>query len=138
MIAPRPIFFDTNLFLRQILADHPHQSPRCRALFLEIEAGRVAAWTSPLAIAEIVWVLSGRYGFTRSQIRAALLPLIKLPGLRIENKAMFDRAFELYAAARIDYIDCYHAALLEARGETALYSYDTDFDRVPSLRRQEP
>ena len=63
---------------------------------------------------------------------------VNLPGLRIKRKSVFDRAFELYVTLGIDYIDSYHAALLEAQGQSALYSYDTDFDRVPSLQRHEP
>ena len=35
-------------------------------------------------------------------------------------------------------VDAFHAALLESRGETALYSFDAHFDRVPTLQRREP
>ena len=133
-----PSFVDTNIFLRHLTHDDPQQSPRSTAFFKAIEDGREQAWTTHLAIAEIVWVLGGSYRLSRADIRDILLPLISLPGLRIPGKGIFARIFELFVNTKIDYIDCYHAALLEARGETDLYSYDTDFDRVPSLRRQEP
>lgn len=138
MTSVTPLFLDTNIFLRHVTHDHPQQSPQSTSLFLAIESGQLTAWTSPLAIAEIVWVLSGTYRISHSHIRDALLPLINLPGLRIERKSVFDRAFDLYVTLGIDYIDCYHAALLEAQGERDLYSYDTDFDRIPSLQRREP
>ena len=131
-------FLDTNVFLRHLTHDHPQQSPRSTSLFKAIENGQVTVWTWALILAEIVWVLSRTYGFARSDIRDALLPLINLPGIRLTQKRIYDRVFHLYVTAGIDYIDCFHAALLEAQGETLLYSYDTDFDRIPSLQRQEP
>ena len=57
---------------------------------------------------------------------------------RVEHKRMYRRAFERYTALRIDYNDCYHAALLEAPHEAELWSFDSHFDRVAGMRRVEP
>ena len=48
------------------------------------------------------------------------------------------RVFELYTALPISYVDCYNAALMEARKRVDLYSYDSDFDDIPSITRREP
>jgi len=54
---------------------------------------------------------------------------------------------ETYARSGVDFIDAYHAALLERRGlsrgvaprgERRLYSYDEDFDKIAGLERVEP
>jgi predicted nucleic acid-binding protein len=131
-------FIDSNIFLRHLTADHPQQSPACLALFKAIEQGQVTAWTTDLTIAEVVWVLFRIYKLTQEEIRDALVPLIGLPGLKLPRKRLYHRVFELFTTLRIDYIDCYHAALMEATQQCTLYSYDHDFDRVPTLTRQEP
>ena len=133
-------FLDTNIVLRHLLNDDPVQSPACFALIEAIERGEVSAWTSHLVIAELVFVLSSKktYNLSRPEVRDRLLPLISLPNLRISQKRLFGRIFELYASLPIDLVDCYHAALLESRKEAELYSYDAHFDRIEGLRRIEP
>lgn len=74
----------------------------------------------------------------RERIRDILLPIILLPGLKLTPKRLYRRIFDLYTALPIDYIDCYHVALIEQRKNPDLYSYDTDFDKVGGLNRQEP
>lgn len=134
------LFLDTNILLRHLLNDDPVKSKACFALIAAIEEGEQLAWTTDLVIAEIVFVLSNRklYNLGREAIRDRLLPLLQLQGLRLPHKRLYGRIFELYTSLPIDYIDCYHAALLERRKEPCLYSYDTDFDRIPTLTRREP
>lgn len=131
-------FIDTNIFIRHIMADDPVQSPACLALFQSIERGELTVWTSHLVIAEIVFVLSRVYRLERPAVRDVILPLISLPGIKLEQKHLFTQTFELFTTLPIDYVDAYHAALLLHRGETTLYSYDADFDRVPALERLAP
>lgn len=133
-------FLDTNIFLRHLTNDDPVRSPACFALIQAIEQDRLEAWTSDLVIAEVVFVLSNKrtYDLEREIIRDLLLPLINLPGLKLPHKRLYYRVFELYASLPIDYVDAYHAALVESRKERELYSYDPDFDGIPGLTRLEP
>lgn len=133
-------FIDTNIFLRHLLNDDPVASPACFELIRRIEQGTLAAWTSDLVIAELVWVLSSKrlYNFSREDIREVLLPIINLPGLELPRKRLYERIFELYVTLPLDYIDAYHAALAQQRGASEIYSYDADFDRVDGLTRREP
>jgi predicted nucleic acid-binding protein len=133
-------FLDTNIFLRHLTNDDPDKGQACLNLIRSIEQGKVVAWTSELVIAELVFVLSNKktYGLSRERVRDVLLPLINLPGLKIPHKRLYGRVFELYTSRPIDYVDAYHAALMEGRGELELYSYDTDFDQLPGIRRFEP
>jgi predicted nucleic acid-binding protein len=135
-----PRFLDTNVFLRHLLNDDPRQSPACFALIQAIEQGRLRAWTSDLVIAELVFVLSNKrmYNLPRDNIRDLLLPLIGLPGIELARKRLYHRVFELYTSLPIDYVDAFHAALMESRQRTEVYSYDADFDRIGGLQRMEP
>jgi uncharacterized protein len=133
-------FLDTNIFLRHLTKDHPTHSPACFALIQAIEQGSVKAWTSDLVIAEIVFTLSSRalYNLSRTTIRDLLLPLINLPSIKLPNKRVYQRAFDLFTNLPIDYPDAYNAALMESRKQLEIYSYDADFDRIQNVRRLEP
>ena len=133
-------FLDSNILLRHVLKDDPIQSPASRSLIQAIEQGRVTVWTSDLTVAEVVWVLSNKrtYNLPREQIRDALLPLIDLPHLKLARKRLYSRVFELYTSLPIDYVDCYHAALLERTSDPSIYSFDKDFDDIARISRVEP
>jgi predicted nucleic acid-binding protein len=140
MPRQRPVFLDTNIFLRQLRNDHSQWSPACQQLFRDIEAGKRTAWTTDLAIAEVVYVLESKkhYDQERSAIAEALRALLSLRHLKLNHKKRYERIFTLYTTfPQLSYVDCYHAALVEAEG-TDLYSYDTDFDLIGTIVRKVP
>lgn len=132
-------FVDTNIFLRHLLNDIPDQSAATHRLFSAIEEGTLHTWTTPLVIAEIIFVLENpkTHRVPRSTLREALVPLLALPNLKLEHKRLYPRVFGLYVAFPIDYVDAYHAALLEHE-QHELFSFDHDFDTIPGLVRKEP
>ena len=141
--APRTMsmpFLDANILLRHLTNDDPVSAQACLALMKAIEQGEISVWTSDLVIAEVVFVLSSKtlYNLERETIRDLLLPLINLPGLKIAHKRLYRRAFELYTTLPIDYVDAFHAALMEKQGAREILSYDKHFDRVPGIERREP
>jgi len=133
-------FLDTNIFLRHLLNDVSAQSHAAYRLIASIEAGSVVAWTSPLVIAEIIFVLENpkTHHVDRATLRDRLLLLLALPHLKLEHKRLYPRVFDLYVSLPIDYVDAYHAALLEHYKQHELYSFDHDFDAIPGMTRREP
>ncbi len=133
-------FLDTNIFLRHLLNDIPDQAAAAHRLITAIERGNVLAWTSPLVIAEIIFVLESpkTYHIARETLRTQLLPLLGLANLRLERKQLYPRIFSLYVSYPIDYIDAYQAAILEQYHQRELFSFDRDFDALPGLTRREP
>ncbi|HVA92472.1 MAG TPA: PIN domain-containing protein [Chloroflexota bacterium] len=134
-------FIDTNIFLRYLTKDDPVKAAACYALFQRLEQGSEQATTSETIIAEVVYVLSARshYGLGGTEIRARLTPLLVLRGLRIAHKRTYLRALDLYATyAALDFEDALTISHMERTGITDLYSYDTDFDQVPSVIRRDP
>ncbi len=93
-----------------------------------------------MVIAEVVFVLSSKnlYNVGRATIRDGLLPLINLRGIKLPNKRIYSRVFDLYISTSIDYVDAYTAALMENRKQLELYSYDKHFDRISTVTRTEP
>ena len=91
-------------------------------------------------IAEVVYVLSarGHYGIGGAVIRARLTPLLALRGLRSAHKRAYLRALDLYATyPALDFEDALTISHMEREGIIDLYSYDTDFDQVPSVIRHD-
>jgi predicted nucleic acid-binding protein len=130
-------FLDTNVILRHLLRDDSVLSPAAQAIIRAIEEGSITAWTTDLAVAEVVFVLSSKrlYNRLREEVASALLPIIGLPHFKIQNKRIYDRAFALYTSSPIDFIDAFHVATMEARGERDILSFDTDFDGIPGIAR---
>lgn len=118
--------------------DHPQMSPASRQLLKRMEAGELAGWATPAVISEVVWVLSSVYRLSRAEVAGHVRLVLQFQGVALERRDVLERALELYESVNMDFVDAYHAALLESRGETALYSYDRDFDRVATLTRLEP
>ncbi len=135
MTAP---FLDTNIFLRHLRGDHPVLSAKAGAIFERIEEGDLSVRTCDTVIFETVFTLQRSYKQPRARIADALLPLIQLPGIILPGKRLYRRAFALYlSASPIGFADCYHTALMEHLQITEILSFDTDFDRIPGIKRRE-
>ncbi len=132
-------FLNTNLLLRHLTQDHAEHSPRATALIRRIEAGALTVWTADTAIFETVFTLQRFYRVPRAQIRDVMLEFLALPSVRLAGKRRYHRVFELYVTEpALSFADCYHVALIEARGRTDLISFDQGLDRVPTITRTEP
>lgn len=132
------LFVDTNVFVRHLTQDHPEQSPRATAFLSRIERGEVSARTSDTVIFEIVYLLAGRYGRTRTEIASAVISLLELPFLELSNRQQAWSACQRYMETNMSFPDAHHVALMEQLGIEEIASFDRDFDRVPGIKRVEP
>jgi len=133
-------FLDTNIILRYLTKDDPAKAERCFQLFQRVKRRENQLTTSESIIAEVVYVLSSRslYNQPRENIRALLLPLVRLSGLKIPNRRTILRALDLYANARLDFEDALSVAHMERQKVSVVVSYDEDFDRINGIQRREP
>jgi len=135
-------FIDANIFIRLITRDDPSKASACLQLFQRLRQGREEATTSEAVIAEIVYVLVSTrqpYRLARTDIRARLMPLLRVRGLRLPERGALIRAlevFELYDD--LDFEDALTVARMEGVGIEELQSYDRGFDVVSGIRRVEP
>lgn len=132
------ILLDTNIFLRFILPDDPRRAARCSRLFDEISADREHAVVTPLALAEVVWVLLGSYRLSKENVVAALRRILNTDKLEIMDREILIRGVDLFENHSVDFIDAYHAAFMENQQIQTVYSYDTDFDQISGITRREP
>ena len=132
-------FVDTNVFIHFLIRVDPERSERCHDLLQSVEAGRTELETSVLVVAELVWFLERppiRMG--ADGVQDKLAPLVGLPGLRLPDRELILEALTIHASGGLNYVDAYNAVGMRKRGVNRIYSYDTDFDRVPGVARVEP
>ena len=97
--------------------------------------------TTEAVIAEVLYVLSSprQYKLSHADAAARLRPLLTLRGLQLPHKRSYLRALDLFGThAFLDIEDAIQVVHMEREGVTELCSYDTDFDRLPTIARQEP
>lgn len=132
-------FLDTNVIIRFVTSDDAFKSKRSAGLLKRAETGEEQLETSHLVIAEVVWVLESRiYSLNPSEISRLLMPIIDLHGLRMPEKELLARSFDLYVETGVDFIDAYNAVTMRKRRIDRIFSYDTDFDALPGVTRIEP
>jgi len=126
---------DTNVILRFLLADHKQHSPKVRALFQRAGDGELELRLSHVCIAETAWVLTSFYKLDRSDVSEKLRSITLLAGVVCDELEVILTALENFGRLKIDYIDCYNAALAERQG-AKLASFDKGYRKFPDLMRE--
>ena len=135
-------FLDANVILRYLTRDDEAKAKNCYELFRRVQRGEEELTTCEAIVAEVVYVLSSPrlpYRLNHGEIRARLLPILTLRGLRLPQRRLCLRALDVYATSpSLDFEDALAVAHMERHEITEIVSYDRDFDRVAGLRRTEP
>ena len=135
-------FLDANVILRYLTRDDEAKAKACYELFQQVRRGEEELATCEAIVAEVLCVLSSPrlpYRLGHEQIRARLLPILTLRGLKLPQKRVCLEALDTYASSpSVDFEDALAAARMGQRGITEIVSYDRDFDRVAGVRRIEP
>jgi predicted nucleic acid-binding protein len=134
------LFIDTNTILRYLTRDDPDKAARVKSLLERAQRKEVILVTNAAVITELVFVLSSPrlYNLPRDQVRALLLPIVTIKGLKLPYRRSIQRALDLYATTPVDFVDALIIAEMERQKLTEIVSYDEDFDRVRGIRRVEP
>jgi predicted nucleic acid-binding protein len=137
-----PVVLDTNPIIRYFTQDDPDQSARARALFERAAQGEVTLYVSESVVVEVVNVLSSRvtYRLPRHEVQRHLTNLFALRGFQIPAKQTYRRALELWVNTPQvrDFVDALCVAQAERRKIATIASFDTDFDRFPTVTRLQP
>jgi predicted nucleic acid-binding protein len=138
-------FIDTNIILphlgKPITPIDQARQQASTQLFQRVRSGQEQVGTCEAVISEVLYVLCSprQYGLTHQDAATALGPVLRLRGLRLPQKRALLRALELFATYDdLDYEDALIVAHMERRGEREFYSYDGDFDQVPTVTRLQP
>lgn len=112
---------DANVILRYLLEDNELMSAEARKIIEED-----GAFTTPEVLAEVAYVLKGVYKAERTDISAALTTA--LTQVHIEHPEVYRRAFGIYAACSLDFVDCILIARHQMLGDE-VFSFDRKLKR---------
>jgi len=130
-------FIDTNLILRFVLGDHPTLSPKAKDIISQIESKKIKAYLPEVVVAEVVYVLTKFYKYSRDDASAKILPILSIDNLKLDYKEIYPQAFKLFVSKNISFVDSYSLALMGFKGVRHIYSFDKDFDRFNWVKRLE-
>jgi len=133
----KKLLLDANVLVRFLVQDDPKQSAAATALFEKSERREVALILDGLVVAEVVYVLMGPYGRTRTEVVNVLLAIIQNAGVETMDKEVVTDALRRFAAINLDFSDAWMAARAAQLGH-AVASFDRDFDKFKDIRRFEP
>ncbi len=133
-------YVDTNVLVRFLTNDDAAKQQRSAALFRRVEQGDVQLTTPSSAIAEVVYILSSSklYNKPRSEVVRTLLPLVKLPSLKLYRRNIIVKALALFESTKLNFGDAMIAADVLSTTDKPLYSFDEGFDKIPDIKRIEP
>ena len=136
----KPVFVDTNLFIRYLTNDDPAKADQVEALLARAEQGDVHLVTADLVVAEIVWVLESAYGMGAAEIAPMLRAILATPGLRVIGAPLVSRALELYESHNVDFVDAHIVvAVMEKEGIGEIFTFDRKhMARFPGIARRTP
>ena len=118
------IGLDTNVLVRYIAQDDSKQSPKATRL-IEALTADAPGYVSIVSVVELVWVLTGCYALTRSEICEVLETLLRTKEIIVANADTVWKALRLFKEGKASLADC----LIERSASEAGCNYTTTFDR---------
>lgn len=116
---------DTNVVVRVIVRDNPHQAATAD---LFVEDG---AWISVLALAEGMWVLGTYYDFSAKEIADAVEMLLNHRDFVIQDSEAVGAALDLFRQRpALGFSDCLMLSLARKAGHLPLGTFDRNLGRV--------
>lgn len=125
---------DTNLILRFLLKDDPKQFDKAQLIFQNIDEN---LYLSDLVVAEVIWVLTSYYKFSKEDAGEKIYYLLKLPTIEA-NRPLLMRSLHFYINLNTEFIDAYLAAFCEYNKFEGIYSFDKGLDKIKEVKRLKP
>ncbi len=113
-MAAAPIALDTNILVRYLAQDDPRQSAAAAKL-IESLGPQKRAYLSLVTILETVWVMEGRYGASRREVRSILEDLLKQDAFEIQEADGLREALGHFARPSVDLHDALILCLAQQR-----------------------
>ena len=137
------IVIDANVFLRALVVPpEPYNGwmhEEATSLFRQAQEGEVHLLTTGAVIAEVAFLLTSKavYAVDVGEATGLLESLLLIPNLHVDTKMESIQALRLWANhPKLGFVDALLAVVAEESGYT-LASFDSDFDRLPTLVRYE-
>jgi predicted nucleic-acid-binding protein len=124
------IGLDTNVLVRYLLRDDPVQAARAER---ELERNERFLIDS-IVLCELVWVLETGYGFSRTEIAAALERILATAQFEIESKDLALAALDDFRRSGADFSDCLIGRRNRAAGAPETVTFDRNLKGLEGFR----
>ena len=129
------MFIDANIFLYSVYSTS--QTRRCQAFLRKVDSGEQNAITSVMVMDEVLFNMMKRMSFEDSErVVQKFLTISHLQVVAVTPENFIDSLS--FVRQGLDPHDALHAAVMKAQGVSTILSYDKDFDKIKSVKRQEP
>lgn len=129
----KAIVVDTNIIIRYLTGDDIAKAERFRSYLRKNRN----LYVSDTVMAEIYYVLTTYYAFSRQKALSWLTELIRHPSVQC-NESLLQEAIEIVSEYHVSFVDAYTAALARTLTEGRLLSYDRDLSKISGVKRIEP
>ncbi len=110
---------------------------KARRLVESAESGTVILVVLPVIVAEVFYTLESYYHISRKEVAATLLSFLNSRGIEVLEASRITDALARCRDRNAHFADAYLAASALAM-ETAVASFDRDFDKFKDIQRIEP
>jgi len=124
------IGLDTNVLVRYLLRDDPVQAARAERELERNERFRIDS----IVLCELVWVLETGYGFSRTEIAAALERILATAQFEIESKDLALAALDDFRRSAADFSDCLIGRRNRAAGVAETVTFDRNLKGLEGFR----
>lgn len=132
MPVAKPVFVNTDVFLRFLIHDAEEPYRRARELFERAEAGLVKLETTVLVFSALVDALSA-YGLGHVKIKEVLTAILGTRNLRVQNREVIEEAIELLGRG-MGFMDAYAAVHMKMKGLTQVATFSNGKSGIGAMR----
>lgn len=118
------IGLDTNVLVRYVVQDDPKQSLQATRLIESLTAD-APGYVSVISVVELVWVLTGCYTSTKTEICEVLETLLRTKEIVVAHADTVWKALRVFKEGKADFADC----LIERSANEVGCSHTATFDR---------
>lgn len=115
---------DTNILVRLIVKDDSVQAARAAKALVEKCSEKDPGFVNCIVLAEVSWVLSRVYKYSREEIAQAIEKLLQVKEFQVQNADEVCEALNIYQTHRIDFSDAFLSAINKAMGCTETITFD--------------
>jgi predicted nucleic-acid-binding protein len=121
---------DTSVLLRLLLEDDEEQARAARSF-----ARRHAPlFVSHVVLAEVAWVLTSGYGFSRDRLGTLVEMLLDTDGFLLQESGVVQAALANFRSSRAGFSDCLILAIAQVAGGLPLATFDKKLGNLPGAR----
>ena len=118
------IALDTNVLVRLLVQDNPHQFMAATALLEAASEAGEPCYLSDVVLAETIWVLRSRYGAGRSDLQTVLTQILADSRYLLDDPDTVTEALAAFAEGKAGFSDYLISARARRKGARATFTFD--------------